>query len=317
MSDAARRIADAILYEGYLLWPYRASAPKNRQRWTFGCVMPPPWTEEHPEEPSSVSTEVLVECDRQPVVQVCLRFLHSVRRQLFDPSGAAVDRLGEGDALLVSATEATEREIAAPHAFQVAPGLARDITPLGIIERSWRAVHGDLALVVAPLAAGIWHVRATVANTTIAMAADSHHAADGTARAHALSHALCSAHLVLQIDGGGFISPLDARAAEACTQHKLWPVLVGESPDRSTVFASEIMLDQYPQIAPESTGDFFDGGEIDQLLALNIMALTDEERSEMRATDPRSRAILERTEAMSSDALMRLHGTMRDKQTSS
>ncbi len=38
--DREREIADAILYEGYILYPYRASAIKNRQRWTFGGVFP-------------------------------------------------------------------------------------------------------------------------------------------------------------------------------------------------------------------------------------------------------------------------------------
>jgi hypothetical protein len=34
------RIVHAVLYEGYILYPYRASAKKNRQRFTFGRVYP-------------------------------------------------------------------------------------------------------------------------------------------------------------------------------------------------------------------------------------------------------------------------------------
>ena len=41
MSADLRKLADTILYEGYILWPYRRSALKNRKRWTFGCVFPP------------------------------------------------------------------------------------------------------------------------------------------------------------------------------------------------------------------------------------------------------------------------------------
>jgi hypothetical protein len=55
----------------------------------------------------------------------------------------------------------------------------------------------------------------------------------------------------------------------------------------------------------------FDGGEIDQLLILNILALTDEEQAEMAATDRRSREILERVHALTPDQLMALHGTIR------
>ena len=40
----ARAIADAVLYEGYLLYPYRATSAKNQSRWQFGVVGPPGWT---------------------------------------------------------------------------------------------------------------------------------------------------------------------------------------------------------------------------------------------------------------------------------
>ncbi|MCW3028142.1 MAG: hypothetical protein JWN81_1353 [Solirubrobacterales bacterium] len=78
------------------------------------------------------------------------------------------------------------------------------------------------------------------------------------------------------------------------------------------MLCSPIILEDHPRIAPESPGDLFDGGEIDQLLILNILSLTDEEKAEMRATDPRAREILERTEALTPDQLMRLHGTIRE-----
>ena len=37
--DRARAIADAVLYEGYLLYPYRASSSKNQVRWQFGVCL--------------------------------------------------------------------------------------------------------------------------------------------------------------------------------------------------------------------------------------------------------------------------------------
>jgi hypothetical protein len=78
------------------------------------------------------------------------------------------------------------------------------------------------------------------------------------------------------------------------------------------MLSSPIILPDYPEIAPESPGDLFDGGEIDQLLILNILSLTDEEKAEMRAADPRTREILERTESLSEEELMRLHGAIRE-----
>jgi hypothetical protein len=92
----------------------------------------------------------------------------------------------------------------------------------------------------------------------------------------------------------------------------VWPVLVGEPGARDTVLASPIILEDHPQIAPESPGDLFDGGEIDQLLILNILALTEEEQAEMRASDPRAREILDRCTGLSGEELMRLHGAIRE-----
>jgi hypothetical protein len=99
--------------------------------------------------------------------------------------------------------------------------------------------------------------------------------------------------------------------AEACRCDGLWPFLVGRPGDRTTMLASPIVLYDHPQVAPESPGDFFDGCEIDQLLVLNILALSEEEKREIRAGDPRARAILERTEAMTPEAMLRLHGAWR------
>jgi hypothetical protein len=70
-------------------------------------------------------------------------------------------------------------------------------------------------------------------------------------------------------------------------------------------------LYDYPELAPESPGDLFDSAEIDEILSLRIMTLTDEEKREMRESDERARQILERTESMPEEQLMKLHGVMR------
>jgi hydrogenase maturation protease len=88
--------------------------------------------------------------------------------------------------------------------------------------------------------------------------------------------------------------------------------LVGEESERHTVLSAPIILYDYPRIAPESPGDLFDGTEIDQLLMLNILTLTDEEKAEMRASDPRAREILERSESLTAADFMRLHGAIRE-----
>jgi hydrogenase maturation protease len=137
-----------------------------------------------------------------------------------------------------------------------------------------------------------------------------------TSRDDALRHTLASAHVVLQSANAQFVSTEDpprelAASTDTLRNDGLWPTLVGERGDRGTVLASPIILGDYPRIAPESSGDFFDGGEIDQMLVLNVLTLTDAEQAEMSATDPRAREILERCRTMEPRTLLRLHATMR------
>ena len=90
-------------------------------------------------------------------------------------------------------------------------------------------------------------------------------------------------------------------------------MLVGDPAknERDAMLSSPIILYDYPQIAPESPGDLFDGLEIDEILTLRVMAMSDAEKIEMRQVDEQARKILERTENMSSDHLLKMHGVMR------
>jgi hypothetical protein len=154
----------------------------------------------------------------------------------------------------------------------------------------------------------LWRLTVRIANTT---------PFDGSAREDALERTFCSTHTVLRVSAGGFVSQTDPpdelrEQARACANENTWPVLVGAADDRSTMLSSPIILEDHPRIAPESPGDLFDGGEIDQMLVLNILTLTDEEKAEMRDSDPRTREILERTESLTPEQLMRLHGAVRE-----
>jgi hypothetical protein len=286
--DAVRKIADAVLYEGYLLWPYRRSALKNTRRFTFGGVTP--------EEP--MRTEVLLEAGPEHGLEVTVRFLQAVHRQPHR-DGEPVDELTVDGERHLSFEEATEREVSIQGAGRVpiaipAGRVEERLSDDASVVRSWCALEGEVAVDVRPLRPGMFLVRVEISNATPGEAAT-----------------LCSTHTVLRVRHGRFVSALDPEAAEACRNEGTWPVLVGEPGDRHTMLSSRIILEEYPRIAPESPGDLFDGGEIDQLLTLNILGLTDEEKAEMRATDPRAREILDRTEALTPEELMRLHGMVR------
>jgi hypothetical protein len=308
-ADAVRRIADAVLYEGYLLWPYRKSALKNQQRFTFGGVYPPSWEQ----DASSVQTQVLLQGPHDLSVDVSVRFLHVVRRQalrLDEATGAhePVEELSAGGEQFVSWEEAVERELS-PGPVGVAAGGRIEAVPGGTIERSWESLQGEVSLTRERLGNELSRLTVTVANTT---------PWGGGPREDALRRTFCSTHVVLRAaQGGAWVSLTDpppelAEQAQACENFGLWPVLVGEPGDSSTLLASPIILADRPEIAPESPGDLFDSGEIDQMLVLNILAMTDEERSAMRASDPRAREILERTEGLTDEQVMRLNGAVRE-----
>ncbi len=127
---------------------------------------------------------------------------------------------------------------------------------------------------------------------------------------------LVSAHTILRLTGGAFVSSIDPpeqlrAAASECRNIGAWPVLAGEEGQRDTVLSAPIILYDYPQIAPESPGDLFDGTEIDEILALRILTLTDAEKLEVRNGDERARLILERTEMLPPEHFQKLHGALR------
>jgi hypothetical protein len=304
--DPVRAIADAVLYEGYILWPYRRSAIKNKQRWTFGGVYPRAWSASHGDDRWQMQTQVLVL--GEPDVDVTVRFLHVVRRQLIS-DGEAVDELVVDGERHISWEEATERELG-PGPIAVPGG--RQEEPLGdtgSVVRSWLALEGSADVTAERLRDDLHRVTLRVSNTT----------PFSGSREEALEQTFCSCHSVLRAGPGAeFVSltdpPPDLREEAAeCSNDGTWPVLVGEPHTRGVMLSSPIILEDYPRIAPESPGDLFDGGEIDQMLVLNILSLTDEEKEEMRASDPRAREILERTESLTPEQLMALNGRLSDQ----
>lgn len=324
-ADPVRAIADAVLYEGYILWPYRRSALKNQQRWTFGGVYPRAHSEGREDDPWTVRAELLVEGGADAGVVASARFLQVVRRDVArrTPVGLEpVDELTVDGQRHLSWEEAVEREVTLVKRplGDLEKGVSASISVRageeteelgageGAIVRSWRRLQGALELRAVPLRDGIHRLTLTICNTT---------PWERGPRAAALRRTFCSTHAVLRTDGARFVSLADpppelAADAAGCSNEGLWPVLVGEDGERGTVLASPIILEDHPRIAPESPGDLFDGGEIDQMLVLNILSLTDEEKAEMRDSDPRAREILERTEALSEEELMRLHGAVRE-----
>jgi hydrogenase maturation protease len=137
---------------------------------------------------------------------------------------------------------------------------------------------------------------------------------DARTRDAALLGSLVSTHLILGVENGQFFSQLDPPAAyhdliAQCENKGVWPVLAGD--DATTILASPIILYDFPKIAPESAGNLFDATEIDEILALRILTLTDQEKTEIRQSDDRVRQLLDRTESIPDEQFMKLHGVLR------
>jgi hydrogenase maturation protease len=181
-----------------------------------------------------------------------------------------------------------------------------------VLLRRWERLTAQTEISAERINDDLARITVRVSNTSDLQVND-----DNDARATAVRHALVSTHLVLTVADGRWLSladpPEDARdAAATCSNVGLWPVLVGEPGDDLTILASPIILEDHPRVAPESAGELFDSTEIDEILSLRILALTDAEKEEMRSADPRTREMLERTESLSDDAMLRLHGAIRE-----
>jgi hypothetical protein len=331
--DQARKVADAILYEGYLLYPYHQGSQKNQSRFQFGVLMPPAYGEVDPSEPSASQTQCLAECDDQTETQVTLRFLQLQRRQVarLMPSGQFLEvaSLDVDGTEVTSWDEAIEREVQAsatvgellaeefwlPFSFGSAT-TSSDLTDssgrvLGTVRRSVHPIDGTVRLSGKRVAGPFGALQLTVRVENLTSPAKR-----PRTREDGLAGALIAAHSLIRLPGGSFLSmtdPPEWAAAEvaACENLGTWPVLAGPPGCRDLMLSSPVILYDHAEVAPESDGDLFDATEIDEILTLRTLALTDEEKQAVRATDPRATELMDRLEGMPPELFERLHGAIR------
>jgi len=332
--EHARKVANAILYEGYLLYPYYRSAQKNQVRFQFGVLMPPGYAAVDPQEPSASQTECLLECPADAEVRVLVRFLQLQRRtvQRISPG---TGELQEVDSLQVAGTEHTSWDEAAERErtvvatigalldedrnleFRAGPGeLAADLRepggqPAGRIIRSWHAIDGLIGLHAERVAGpyGVLRLRVRVENHTAAQNSPR-------TREDGLGRALIAAHSMIAVPGGRFLSMTDppewaAADVARCQNTGTWPVLAGPPECADLVLSSPVILCDHPEVAAQSAGDLFDATEIDEILTLRTLALTESEKRQVRATDPRAAELMDRLDGMPPEMLDRMHGAIR------
>ncbi len=281
---AVDAVVRAVLYEGHILYPYRPSSLKNRHRFMFGTLAPAGSV-----EPSSMRTECLLVADGAASLDVRVRFLQAANGRT-SRDAACLDSV-EREVQLGERTLADLCEEARERSFEFCADRCGEAI-FGVLRASARAVSGSA-----------FRVQVDIENTT-----PRRPEVDGSLVS------LASTHTLLGATGGEFCSlsdpPDELRVhAEACRNLGTWPTLL----TRDTVLSSPIILPDFPVIAPESVGDLFDATEIDEILTLRILTLTENEKREITRNGGSARALLERTEALNYEELSRLHGALRTR----
>ncbi len=321
--DRARTIADAVLYEGYLLYPYRATSSKNQSRWQFGVLGPEGAADAGIGEDDSLATQFVV--DGAGELALMVRFLQLQRRHAEraerDGRFERVDEFTSGSQTWVTWDEAIEREQSfgpftlsdladdeSPRALPVEVPGGTDVEDVdgGRLIRTRAEISGLLDL-RAEIDDGLYRVSLTVRNT----------AAGAPGKDAAIAVSMIGTHVIAEVVGGEFVSLLEppdaAEAAVArCAQHRCFPVLAGRPGERDLLLVSPIILYDHPEIAEQSEGALYDSTEIDEILTLRVMTMTDEEKAQARATDPLAAQIIDRCDSMSPESLQQLHGVLRN-----
>ncbi|HEY2900548.1 MAG TPA: hypothetical protein VGL59_08230 [Polyangia bacterium] len=308
--DEARAVADAVLFEGYALYPYRPSAIKNRIRWQFGVLAPRAFSDGGGGDPWWQETQCLLQPRGDAArIEGKVRFLHLAGR------GAGDDRAGDA-----SWDEGEVREVDFGFALDSSHFLQEQSLPFLVAAENETSRGPSSSLPIAgavrvnaelvPADQPLIKVRLRVENVTA-------WALPGAPRPQAMRGSMLGTHVLMVASGGQFVSLQDpptgaAAAAKDCRNVRTYPVLAGRPGRHDLLLSSPVILPDHPAVAPESAGDLFDATEIDEILTLRTLTLTDDEKREARAADPRVAALIDRVESLSPERMSRLHGVIRE-----
>ena len=179
------QIADAILYEGYILYPYRASALKNGQRWNFGVLYPPSYAAaQRGSDASTMQCECLAA--RSGNLSIMIRFLQLVTRESWQEAMAREIRM----------------DAPGTHPFSFPSGEDRDAS--GIVRRQ-EQIEGSVELKIQPAQEGWSRVSVRISNCGAFDVPETDSGA-WPARAGALRRSLVSTHMILRSPDGEFAS---------------------------------------------------------------------------------------------------------------
>ena len=332
------RITKTVLYEGYSLYPYYRSSAKNSKPVPFGAVYPRQFVKHNPDVHSTTQTQCIIKGTDDTEIEITVRFLQLRNRQLLkidhDEYGPGqfrpTDSIKEGDATYHSGWEGVERELnLGTHTIStiVDNKVEKDIafesekandiiygengTVAGNVIISQSKINGTITASADPAGDNKngFKITVQISNTT---SVDN---SEKLSRNDSYKLSFLSTHTILKTEEGAFISQTDPKQnwekiVEACDNINTWPILIEK--DYKTMLSSPIVLYDYPEIAPESMGDMFDGTEIEEALVLHMATMPEEEKQKIDKGDPKMKAMMERVESVTPEEIMSLHGGFKE-----
>ncbi len=291
--DPLEQLVDALLYEGYALYPYTPGAAKNATPTPFGILYPPTYAAALASTFERLELRCVLQAPPEAVLGAEVRFLAATGER--HKAAAHRVRLADTTVGALAAPSVTGEPIA-----ECEVEIAGEVKITGEPPRWLRLALSVRAHELAP---GSYEVTLAVENRTPC--------AQGLDRSGALAHSLLSTHPILRVSGGRFGSPLEC----PCGSVNTFPVLASAVDD--AVVGAAIVLPDHPQLAPESRGGLFDSTEIEEALLLHVKALSDGEREEIERQDPLVREMVARATATTPEEVLALHGrvTLRDPVT--
>lgn len=274
------RICNALLYEGYALFPYRHNALKNQKRFNFGVLSPKCWAEKQINEHFFQQIEILILAEKDEQITFKTRFLKLNNNSEWQ---TANEKIIEGKF-----------------------GLNKSKT----IEYKEDTLFGKIKISSKQLTENLFKIRLIFQNLSQILNPEK------LLREEILACSFVSTHTIFSVENGKFLSqlePPDRFIEQTKSLHNfgVFPVLIDDKLKQNNILASPIILYDFPEIAEKSFDNFFDGLEIDELMVLNLLALTDEEKRQVAETDERTRRILEKIESAKPEDLMKLHAHLR------
>lgn len=332
------RITKTVLYEGYSLYPYYRSSAKNSKPVPFGAVYPKQFVKYNPDVHSTTQTQCIIEGTDDTEVKITVRFLQLRNRQLlkidhneYGPGQfRSTDSLQEGDKTYHSGWEGVERELnLGTHTIStiVDNKLGKDIAfesekandiiygedgiVAGNVIITQSEINGNITVSAEPVGDNKngYKIMVQISNTT---SVDN---PKKLSRNDSYKLSFLSTHTILKTGQGAFISQTDPEPdweelINNCENINSWPILVEK--DHKTMLSSPIVLYDYPEIAPESMGDMFDGTEIEEALVLHMATMPEEEKQKIDKGDPKMKAMMERVESVTPEEIMSLHGGFKE-----